>query len=81
MQCKNITKRRALARTGRITERKQHEMGRDRARRSPKKIGKFHHSPKWPPEANNGQAGVGFPVNKKWKDNITRVSSGNSRVA
>ena len=32
-------------------------------------------------EANNGQAGVGFPVNKKWKDNITRVSSGSSRVA
>ena len=24
---------------------------------------------------------VGFLVNKKWKDNITRVSSGNSRVA
>ena len=23
-------------------------------------------------EANNGQAGVGFLVNKKWKDNITR---------
>ena len=32
-------------------------------------------------EANNGQAAVGFLVNKKWKDNITRVSSGNSRVA
>ena len=32
-------------------------------------------------EANNGQAGVGFLVNKKWKDNITRVSSRNSRVA
>ena len=32
-------------------------------------------------EANNGQAGVGFLINKKWKDNITRVSSGNSRVA
>ena len=32
-------------------------------------------------EANNGQAGVGFLVNKKWKDIITRVSSGNSRVA
>ena len=32
-------------------------------------------------EANNGQAGVGFLVNKKWKDNITRVSSGSSRVA
>ena len=26
-------------------------------------------------EANNGQGGVGFLVNKKWKDNITRVSS------
>ena len=32
-------------------------------------------------EANNGQAGVGFLVNTKWKDNITGVSSGNSRVA
>ena len=32
-------------------------------------------------EANNGQAGVGFLKNKKWKDNITRVSSGSSRVA
>ena len=32
-------------------------------------------------EANNGQAGVDFLVNKKWKDNITRVSSGSSRVA
>ena len=32
-------------------------------------------------EANNGQADVGFLVNKKWKDNITRVSSGNSRIA
>ena len=32
-------------------------------------------------EANNGQAGVGFLINKKWKDNITRVSSGSSRVA
>ena len=32
-------------------------------------------------EANNGQAGVGFLVNKKWKDNIIRVSSGNSIVA
>ena len=31
-------------------------------------------------EANNGQAGVGFIVNKTWKDNITRVSSGSSRV-
>ena len=30
---------------------------------------------------NNGQAGVGFLVKKKRKDNITRVSSGNSRVA
>ena len=61
-------------------------MGRDRARRCPKKRGQFfttiqsghllYHS-----EANNGQAGIGFPVNKKWKDNITRVSSGSSRVA
>ena len=25
--------------------------------------------------------GIGFPVKKKWKDNITRVSSGSSRVA
>ena len=32
-------------------------------------------------EANNGQAGVGFLANKKWKDNITRVSSESSRVA
>ena len=32
-------------------------------------------------EANNGLAGGGFLVNKTWKDNITRVSSGNSRVA
>ncbi len=32
-------------------------------------------------EANNGQASVGFLVNRKWKDNITRVSSGSSRVA
>ena len=32
-------------------------------------------------DANIGQAGVGFLVNKKRKDNITRVSSGNCRVA
>ena len=32
-------------------------------------------------DANNGQAGVGFLVNNKWKDNITRVPSGNSRIA
>ena len=32
-------------------------------------------------EANNGEAGVGFLVNMKWKDNTARVSSGNSRVA
>ena len=32
-------------------------------------------------EANNGQAGVGFLTNKKWNYNITRVSSGSSRVA
>ena len=35
----------------------------------------------YPSEANNGQADVGFLVNKTWKDNITRVSSENSRVA
>ena len=32
-------------------------------------------------EANNGQAGVGLLVNKNWKDNITRIPSGSSRVA
>ena len=32
-------------------------------------------------DANNGQAVVCFLENKKWKDNITRVSSGNSIVA
>ena len=32
-------------------------------------------------DAKNGQVGVGFLVNNKWKDNITRVSSGSSRVA
>ena len=32
-------------------------------------------------EANNGQAGVGFLINKKRKDNITRVSPGSSRLA
>ena len=32
-------------------------------------------------DANNGQSDVGFPVNIKWRDNITGVSSGNSRVA
>ena len=32
-------------------------------------------------EANKGQAGGGFLVNNTWKDNITRVSSGKSRVA
>ena len=46
---KNTTKRLTRARTGRKTERKQYEMGRDRARRSQKKSGKFHNSPKWPP--------------------------------
>ena len=61
-------------------------MGRDRARRSPKKRGKFHTTLQsghllYHSEANNGQAGVGFLINKKWKDNITRVSSGSSRVA
>ena len=30
--------------------------------------------------ANNGQAGVGVLVNKTWKENITRLSSGDSRV-
>ena len=49
IQCKNITKRWTRATTGRLFERKQHEMGRDRARRSPKKRGKVHKSPKWPP--------------------------------
>ena len=29
----------------------------------------------------SGQAAVGFLVNKKWKDNITRIRSGRSRVA
>ena len=64
---------------------KKHEMGRDRARRSPRKEESFttlqsghllYHS-----EAKNGQAGAGFLINKKWKDNITRVSYGSSRVA
>ena len=32
-------------------------------------------------EATNGHAAVGFLVNKKWKDNITRIPSGSSRVA
>ena len=32
-------------------------------------------------DANNGQAGGGFLVNKTWKDNITRVSSGSSRTS
>ena len=32
-------------------------------------------------EANNGHPGVGFLLNMKWKDNITRVSSGSSTVA
>ena len=32
-------------------------------------------------ETNNGQAGVGFLINKKMKDIITRVTSGSSRVA
>ena len=31
-------------------------------------------------KANNGQAGLGFLINNKWKDNITRVTLGNSRV-
>ena len=45
IQCKNITKRRERA----ITGRRQHEMGRNRAPISPKKKGKFRHSPKWTP--------------------------------
>ena len=32
-------------------------------------------------EPNNVQAGVGFLVNKKWKGNITRVSTRRSLVA
>ena len=32
-------------------------------------------------KANNGQAGVGFLINKKWKDNITRVNNNSPRVA
>ena len=60
-------------------------MRRGRTRRSPKKSGKFHNSPTWPlvyhSDANNGHAGVGFLVHMKRKDNITRVSSRNSRVA
>ncbi len=32
-------------------------------------------------ETKNGQAGICFLVNKKWKDNVTRVSSGSHRVA
>ena len=31
--------------------------------------------------ANNGQAGVGFLLNKKWKDHIVRVNRISSRVA
>ena len=49
IHCKNITKRWTRARTGRRTKRKQHEMGRDRYRSSPKKRRKFHIYPKWPP--------------------------------
>ena len=45
----NTTKRRARAITDSITERKQHGMRRDRARRNQQKRGKCHHSPKWPP--------------------------------
>ena len=32
-------------------------------------------------KANNGQAGVGFLINKKWKDNITRFNNISPRVA
>ena len=35
-----------------------------------------HHS-----RANNSQAGVGFLVNRKWKDRIVRVSNNSARVA
>ncbi len=31
--------------------------------------------------ANNGHAGLGFLINKKWKDNITMVTTGRSRLA
>ena len=31
--------------------------------------------------ANNGQAGVGFLINRKWKDHIVRVNSISHRVA
>ena len=55
-------------------------MGRDRARRSPTKITLQTSHLLYHSEANNGQAGVGFLVNMKWKYNMTRVSSGNSRV-
>ena len=32
-------------------------------------------------KANNGQAGVDFLINKKWKDNITRVNNISPRLA
>ena len=32
-------------------------------------------------KANNGQAGVGFLINRKWKDHIVRVNSISLRVA
>ena len=38
--------------------------------------GHLHHS-----KANNGQAGVGFLINRKWKDHILRVNSISPRVA
>ena len=58
-------------------------MGRDRARRSPEESFTILQSGHllYYSEANNGQAGVGFPVNKKRKENIARLSSGNARVA
>ena len=76
---------RTRARTGRRTERKQHEMGRDGLGEVRRKEESFttlqsghllYHS-----EPNNGQAGEGFLVNKTWKDNITRVFFLNSIVA
>ena len=85
IQCKNITKRLTRAKTGRRTERKQHEMGCDRARRSPKKRGKFQNCPKWPlavplcgPQLTSR---CRFSRKQEMERQITRVSSGSSRVA
>ena len=38
-----------------------------------------HHLP-YHSKANNGQAGVGFLINRKWKDHIVRVNSISHRV-